>query len=249
MFADGTASLSKRIGGQAMEIALHVKGLDVPAHDPRGRYAGKSWLLQYATGNRGACHIHPQEPSVLTGKYEKLGFKKDEWPGIDNPMSLEGKAAIVKWVQEFGDFQESLGTCKFHGFTSPAFTADIYARLLSAVTGWDVDKRELFKTGERIFNTQRCFNVREGISRKDDQIPERFLKRPEFGPYKDTVETETDISIFNAALDEYYGLRGWDVDTGVPGLEKLHELDLDGLHALIEEAIDHLRGKQEHDDG
>ena len=249
IFADGAVSLSKKIGGEAVKIPLHVKGLDIPAHDPRGRYAGKSWLLQYATGNRGACHIHPQEPTLLIGKYDKLGFRKEEWKGIDNPVSLEGKAAIVKWCQEFGDFQESLGTCKFHGFAAPAFTADIYASLLSAATGWEVDKKELFKIGERIFNAQRCFNVREGISRKDDRIPERFLKRPEFGPYKDSVDTETDINVFNTALDEYYRLRGWDVDTGIPGRAKFDELDIQEMYKLIEETKNMLHGKQEnHED-
>jgi len=228
--ADGAFKLAQSLGKDAEKIVMHVKGLDIPAHDPRGIYAGKSWLIQYATSNRGACHIHPQEPSLLIGKYEKFGFVESDWPGIDDPTNLIGKANIVKWVQDYGDVQESMGTCKFHSFSVPCFTPERYAKLVSLATGYEIDSKELLSIGERIFNLQRCFNIREGIRRTDDVLPSRLFKRPEFGPFSDKQETETSLEDFNAAMDEYYEYRGWDKKTGIPHRTKLQAL------ALSEEA-------------
>ncbi len=100
---------------------------------------------------------------------------------------------------------------------------------LSSISGWDINGEELLNIGERVYNLQRMFNVREGITRQDDLLPKRVRKIPEFGKYSSAGECE--IKNFERMLDEYYEARGWSRKTGIPTKEKLQQL---GLGALIE---------------
>ena len=86
--------------------------------------------------------------------------------------------------------------------------------MMSLLTGWDIDGWELLAVGERVYNLQRMFNVREGITKSDDMLPERCLKRPEFGPYASIEECE--IKDHGRMLEDYYEARGWSKETGVP---------------------------------
>jgi len=226
LLGEGAKRAAEKIGGEAPEIAVHVKGLEIPAHDPRGSYAGKSWAVQYGTASRGGCHIHPQEPSVLIGYYGRLGFKESDWPGITEPLKPEGKGKIVKWTQDYGNAVECMGICKFHSFTSPAITPAEYAAMISAATGWNISSEELFKIGERVSNLQRCFNAREDIRRKDDYLPKRLCQVPAFGPYSRVPETAITREDLDAMLDEYYEARGWEKETGIPSSQKLQWLGL-----------------------
>ncbi|GAB1477134.1 hypothetical protein MASR2M70_19700 [Bacillota bacterium] len=97
--------------------------------------------------------------------------------------------------------------------------------MLSALTGWDMDGKELFKVGERVCNLQRLFNMREGLGRNDDKLPKRVLSVPEFGKYADHPECV--IQDFEGLLDEYYEAHNWNKDTGYPQKEKLRELGLE----------------------
>ncbi len=94
-----------------------------------------------------------------------------------------------------------------------------------------MDFEELLQIGERVSNLQRCFNVREGIRRKDDMIPERLKQLPAFGPFSDRPETQ--IQDYDAMLDEYYLERGWETETGIPTSDKLSELRLDGITGKV----------------
>jgi aldehyde:ferredoxin oxidoreductase len=226
ILGEGVRRAAETIGGRALEIALHVKGLELPYHDPRNNRTGKAWLLQYGTANRGMCHIHPQEPSVLRGYYTKLGFKEEDWPGIEEPYKEDGKAKIVKWCQDYGTLAEILGVCKFYQFISPAITPQKYAILISSATGWNISVQELFKISERVFNLQRCFNIREGMGRMEDLVPKRLCQTPAFGPFSKIPETAT--KNYEVMLDEYYIVRGWDRN-GIPTLQKLKELGLEDV--------------------
>ncbi|MEM4522899.1 MAG: aldehyde ferredoxin oxidoreductase family protein [Nitrososphaeria archaeon] len=230
ILGEGVRRTAEYIGKGAPEIALHIKGLEFPYHDPRNSRTGKSWLLQYGTANRGMCHIHPQEPSVLRGYYTKLGFKESDWPGIEEPYREDGKAKIVKWCQDYGTIAEVLGVCKFYQYIPPAITPQKYSAILSSVTGWKISVEDLFKIGERVFNLQRCFNIREGIRRKDDLVPKRLCEVPAFGPFSKIRETAT--TNYEAMLDEYYEVRGWNKD-GIPSLQKLKELELEDVAKCI----------------
>ena len=79
-------------------------------------------------------------------------------------------------------------------------------------------------TGERVYNLQKMFNVREGITRKDDYLPKRVHKIPEFGMY--SAATESEIKNYQQMLEEYYEARGWNQETGLPTKEKLQQLGL-----------------------
>ena len=105
-----------------------------------------------------------------------------------------------------------LGICRFYLFEGLEL-GDL-ARMMAALTGWDIDGKELLDAGERVSNLQRLFNTREGIRKADDMLPERCLKRPEFGKYSSVAECE--IKNYEQMLEEYYEARGWDKKTGVP---------------------------------
>jgi len=204
-FGDDIALGAKRLAEKygAPELAMHVKGLELPAYDPRGV---QGHGLGYATANRGGCHLRAYmiAPEVL-GLPEKL-----------DPYKTEGKAAFLKGFQDFWCVVDSLVVCKFLSF---ALGADDHRELTNPITGWNWTTEDLLKTGERIYNLERMFINREGFDRKDDTLPPRLLKErmPE-GPAKGRVcELEK-------MLDEYYEVRGW--KDGKPTKEKMKELGL-----------------------
>jgi len=204
-FGDEIAQGSKRLAESygAPELAMHVKGLELPAYDPRGI---KGHGLGYATSNRGGCHLRAYmiAPEIL-GIPEKL-----------DPLTPNGKAKWVIAFQDIFSMADSLVICKFLTF---ALTADDLTALSNPVTGWNWSVDDFNKTGERIYNIERMFINREGFSRKDDTLPERLLKEPmPEGPAKGHV-VELD-----QMLDEYYLLRGW--EDGRPTAEKIEELGL-----------------------
>jgi len=213
VLGEGVRRASQQIGKGSNMLAIHIKGLEGPAHDGR---SGKSQAVAYCLSNRGMCHIHPFE----TGDYDcfKNNFGLIPY-GIPDPQTVdrfaeEGKGEIVKKLQDFGVVPDILGFCKFYVYVGLGL--DEMAEMLSALTGWDVDGWELLRVGERVYDLQRMFNVREGITRADDILPERCLKRPEFGAYASVKECE--IKNLSGMLDECYQARGWSKETGVPRL-------------------------------
>lgn len=187
ILAEGTKRAGERLDPGA---AVHVKGMDFPGYDPRGVFGVD---LAYKTSNRGACHlrgpIYIEE--ILTSALDMT--------------TREGKAQSVINLQNLHASIDSLELCKF---TARSLTEDHYARLLSAATGIDFSGEDVLRAGERIFNLERIFNVREGFTRADDRLSERIR-------WEDTDDV----------LDEYYTLRGWD-NEGVPTEEKRNELGL-----------------------
>jgi aldehyde:ferredoxin oxidoreductase len=208
ILALGTKRAAQKIGKGAEKYAMHVKGLEIPAYELRG---AKSHGLNIATSTIGASHM--------------TGYCTQELFGIPEPadrFSVEGKGGLTKSVQDKTATYDSLIVCGFpaaFGWMSP----EVYAQLLSAATGIEAfaDVSYLIKTGERIYNMERAFNAREGFVRKDDFVPERFIKEPVAnGPSKGQV-FEMDV-----LLDDYYRARGWDLKTGTPTQKKLEELSL-----------------------
>ena len=208
LLAEGVARLSEKFGGR--EFAMHVKGLELPAYDVRG---AKGMALAYATSNRGGCHLRAYlvMSEILSS------------PRYLNPLRVEGKAELVKKLQDVFAMLDSLVMCKFTGFAlfhTLDYEPEFYARLLTTATGFYYDEEEFRKTGERIYNLERLFNVREGFTYKDDTLPERLLKTPlPEGPAKgETVELK-------GLLAEYYRIRGWDF-LGQPTDAKLIDLEI-----------------------
>jgi aldehyde:ferredoxin oxidoreductase len=224
ILAEGVKVAAEKIGKGSEEFAIHGKGLEAPAHDPR---SGKALAVTYGTASRGLCHIQPLEGMAYDSG--KLDWGLTPY-GIPDPNSVErwdekGKGQIVKVLQDGLVMPDILNTCKF--FMYAGITLDNLAALLSASTGWDITGRDLLKVGERVLNLQRLFNMREGLSRKDDILPERIKQKPAFGFYE--KEDQCAIKDFEGMLDEYYEARKWDVKTGMPSKEKLKELGLEEL--------------------
>ncbi len=203
ILAEGVRGASKKIGGGSEKFAMHVKGMEVPGYDPRGAFG---MALAYATSDRGACHQR-----AWTVRAEIEG-------GLTPRYSTKGRAKFVKETQDERAMCFSLVLCDF-----APLEVGCFMELLNKATGFNFTIEEYLKTGERIWNLTRLFNVREGITRKDDILPPRFMKEPlPEGVAKGQVITK---KMLDEMLDEYYTLRGWDKN-GIPTKEKLKKLDL-----------------------
>lgn len=187
------------------EFSMTVKKQEMPAYDGR---AIQGIGLNYATSNRGGCHVrgYTISPEIL-GLPEKL-----------DPTDIESKPAWVSIFQNLTAAIDASGMCLF---TSFALGADDYGAFLKAATGFDYDGTETLKAGERIWNIERLFNLREGLDPlKEDTLPERLLKEPiPGGPSKGMVSRLSEM------LPNYYKYRGWD-EKGIPTAGKLAELGL-----------------------
>jgi aldehyde:ferredoxin oxidoreductase len=228
-FANGTRWLSQKYGGQ--EFAINVKGLEMAAYDPRGAW-GQG--LAYAVANRGACHL-----SAYMIALETL-FQ------LQNPYKTYAKAEFTKFFESVYCCVNSLHTCQF---TSYAYTMEspltkhtprpllgltmqylpqvatklvdfsIFSGFFRTVTGIKISGSEFLEAGDRIHVLERHMNCREGISRKDDTLPDRFLKEGrEEDLHKRTVPLEK-------MLDKYYRLRGYDAN-GIPTVDTLEKLGI-----------------------
>jgi aldehyde:ferredoxin oxidoreductase len=196
--AEGSRALAEQHG--MPEAAMQVKGLELPAYDPR---AMQGQGLGFATSNRGGCHL----------RGNMLGFEVLGTPKLVDPDAVGGKAGLLIVAQHLGAVLDSLSLCKF---TSFALSEEHYARLLSAVTGSDVSSQDLLLAGERIWNLERLFNRAEGFDATDDRLPARLLEEP------NAAGAVVDLA---PMLEEYYRFRGWD-DSGVPTPAKLAQLEL-----------------------
>ncbi len=206
----GVKRVSEQIGGQ--EFAIHVKGMELPMHDPR---CFSSVAVGYATANRGACHLqglsHIFEARVPMADY---GFES-----TFQRHDIEGKGQMVARAQNWMSMMDSLKICKFSAIGKT--TMHQMAEMLSYITGWDFGFEEFEQAGERIFNLKRLYNMRLGMNRADDVLPKRILAEP-----RPAGGSAGFLPPLEGMLDEYYAARGWD-NNGIPGAEKLAELGLE----------------------
>jgi len=206
LLADGVRAAANKIGGDAHRFAMEVKGLELPAYDPRGAWG---MALAYATACRGGCHL---KGWTLT--------KEVFAPQFDR-FSTEGKAKLVFDLQNVRTVVDCIGVCVFG---TRGIDVNEMLRILGLTTGRNLSANELVRIGERIYTLERQLAVRDGISRKDDTLPPRIFdeKLPEIdGPRLERQHLDQ-------MLDEYYQLRGWDQE-GRPKEEKLDELGLTSL--------------------
>lgn len=219
MLAEGSKALSKTLGQDSAHFAIHVKGLELPAYDPR---AAKICGLAYVTANRGGDHItgYIEGPTFVD-----MPFLLVDDSHIDDPLVADPKEAkVLVDLENALSVFDSIGACKFMGILLPA---DEYAALINHATGWDLDVSEFRTSGERIYNLIRSFCIREGISRDDDILPGRLMEDPlPSGPAKGMV---LDPKTLEEMKDAYYELRGWDKSTGKPTHQKLQDLGLTEL--------------------
>jgi len=209
--AEGAARLAEAFGSP--DSAIHVRGLELPAYDPRGI---NSMALSYATSNRGGCHLRAYAVS-----FDVLGVPKKM-----DPLKVDKeKVEYVKYQQDYFAVIDSLVVCKFNTFSTDI---DDYLGVLSAVTGWDdLTKEELLEIGERIYNLERLFAVREGKGYKD-YLPKRLLEEPlPDGPAKGRTAKEA----LESYLPYFYEVRGW--EDGKPKPETLKRLGLEEFVYIV----------------
>jgi len=199
---EGSRILSKNYNSE--EFAIHVKGLELPAYDPRGAIGH---ALGYATSNRGGCH--------LTGYMASLEIFAA--PKKIDRFTVAGKPDLLVLKQNQKAIEDSLVICAFAGW---ALGLDYYARFMKAISGIEYDVMKLLEIGERIYNLERIFNIREGLGKKDDNLPPRFTKVP----LKDGI-SKGHVVPLEKMLEQYYYVRGWDKD-GVPKPELLKKLGI-----------------------
>lgn len=208
LLCDGVRAATAKLQHETEAFAMHVKGLELPAYDPRGAWG---MALAYATSCRGGCHLKAWTlaAEVFEAEYERF--------------STEGKAKLVMDLQNLRAVADSLGVCVI---ATRAIGVEEMARMLTAVTGWSFSVEKIVEAGERIYNLERMLAVREGIGRKDDTVPRRLLTETlPRGPCKGVQLTE---QAFEEMLDEYYKLRGWDRN-GRPTKAKLQKLETSKL--------------------
>ncbi len=227
--ANGTRWLSEKYGGK--EYAMQVKGLELPAYDPRGSW-GQG--LSYSVANRGGCHL---SAGIFVG---------EKYIGQLNAEETKGKAEFVIFLEDITSVVNSLQICAFSSFSflvepfivrhTPKIImrvltkyipkvallfmgTSLYSELYESTTGIKMKPKKLLKAGERMHVLERYMNTIMGVGRKDDKLPNRFMKEVrEDDPKKYTVP-------LSKMIDKYYQKRGYDKN-GVPTIKKLEELEI-----------------------
>jgi aldehyde:ferredoxin oxidoreductase len=222
LLADGVKRAAEKIGKGSEKFALHVKGQELPMHEPRGK---KSLALAYATSPTGADHMEaPHDPFYTafhadTTMMPELGITESAQPTELNAT----KVKLFYKTQRVWSMYNTVGMCDFAAAPINHITMTKLVEQVRATTGWDVSLWELIKAGERADAMARIFNVREGFTPADDTLPSRL-----FDPIDGPLNGErVDPGEFEQALADYYTLAGWDPRTGMPTPAKLMELDLE----------------------
>ncbi len=212
LLAEGSRRAAEALGGDAPSFACHVKGLEIPGYEPR---ALQAMALGLAVGTRGADHNR-------SGAYED-----DFRPGANRLEADPAKGAAVAAAEDRAALLDSLVLCKFLRGVFGDFYEET-ATLLAAVTGWDVSAEELRTTAARIVTARKLFNVREGWTREEDTLPERFLTEalPD-GPVAGAALSARGL---NRMIAAYYEARGWTHEGDVPS-SVVTDLGLDDLGA------------------
>jgi aldehyde:ferredoxin oxidoreductase len=214
VIAQGTKRMAEQFGQGSEVFAMHTKGMEMGAYDPRG---AKGMALVYAVGPRGGCHHaggYTAIPEAISGQYNPFSEGKEKIPLVANARNRRAAAC------------DSFSMCSFvcMGVTDPTIS-----ELISSVIGIEISPEDIYIIGERISNIERMFNCREGIRRKDDTLPYRLISESvSSGPTKGKI-----VENLDGMLDYFYSHLGWDLKTGVPTPEKLKEMKLDWMNESV----------------
>ncbi|MBW1797559.1 MAG: aldehyde ferredoxin oxidoreductase family protein [Deltaproteobacteria bacterium] len=211
LLGEGVKRAAGHMGGETDFYAMHIKGLEIPGYDPRGV---KGYALSMATSNIGGSHMY--------------GRPREELSGMVDSFTEEGKGASIAQVQKEQALEDSLIACTFG---NTGLDLRMYSELLTAATGIEEFEStdNLVKIGERIVCTERCFNVREGFTRKDDSLPRRMTSEPLMNAGPSTGQV---VKNLDKLLDEYYEALGY-TGEGIPTVDKLKDLGIEELAKKI----------------
>jgi aldehyde:ferredoxin oxidoreductase len=222
LLGEGVKRAAEALGKGAERFALHVKGQELPMHDPRGK---KGLSLAYALSPTGADHMEAPHDPLYAG-FHAQGHPMGPLGLIEplDPLTLDAKKVRAFFVtQQVWSSYNSVGMCDFVG--APLNTLEMQPLIdyINGVTGWNMSLFELMKVGERNNTLARVFNCREGFTPADDVLPQRLHEGIGNGALKGS---RVDPAEFLAARRTYYEMAGWDPETGRPTAAKLAELDV-----------------------
>ncbi len=220
MLAEGSAAAARKLGGSAIDSAVHVKGLELPMHDPRG-FHGMG--LAYMMSNRGACHLQHAAMGMEQGmvSWPQLFAMKEDYDG----KTSEGKALLVFNAENYGILGNSLSICHYLMYClKPETVRDAF----NAVTGFNFEFQDFLLCGARDWTLKRGINNLLGVSVKDDVLPKKILTPLTDGAASGSVP---DMELLR---NEYYAIRGLTAE-GIPKEEKLRELGLEELRRKLYE--------------
>jgi aldehyde:ferredoxin oxidoreductase len=212
LLGKGVKRAAAELGQGSEAFAVHVKGLEVPAHDPRAYF---STAVNYATGPSGACDTYGQSSMYETGAIHPLAGIFQRQGRFDR----KGKGLAAKTAQEMASIINSMTVCYYAGMASQPSQI---AESLMLATGMGYSGEEVFKAGERIVNLQRMFSQRCGLDPSEDKLPPRLMEPTDEGGHAGRVP------YLKEGISEYYQLRGWTPD-GRPTPERLRELGLESV--------------------
>jgi aldehyde:ferredoxin oxidoreductase len=219
LLADGVKRAAEKLGRGA-DLAMHSKGLELFQADIRSI---KAYGLGNAVSSRGADHLR-SEPWFEFSNDPAEGIRRYGIPETAYRLETRGKGLVVKHFEEMAAIADATGVCKNTYNNMEVLDWPATAELLEAATGWEFTGEEVRHIGERIVNLERLFIAREGITRRDDSLPQRFLQEGLVAEGGASAGAQLELE---PMLDEYYRARGWDVATGLPLPAKLRELGLE----------------------
>lgn len=223
LLGEGVRRAAAELGPAAAPFALHVKGQELPMHDPRGK---QGLSLAYALSPTGADHMEAPHDPLYAG-FHPQGHPLGPLGLIEplDPLVLDGRKVRAFFeTQKVWSFYNSVGMCDFVGTPLNALELEPLVAYVNAVTGWNMSLYELMKVGERNNTLARLFNQREGFTTADDVLPARLHQGIGNGVL---AGRRIDPAEFLAARRTYYEMAGWDPETGWPTAAKLAELGLD----------------------
>ncbi len=223
------------------DYAMTVKNLEIPTFDPRSRWS--VWTFGYLTSTRGGDHLRTRNPvenlrfPSLPDNYRKeaFGFPQGFYENMDMLEEVKVEAidpelkttdivSMEKWSEDIITVFNAIGIC-IRPPSLQALGPYSIAQMLKAAVGWDINAEEVMQGGERIFNLQRIYNLREGEKREDSVFPKRFYQeRFPDGPAQGMIIDKESV---DQMLEDYYEKRGWNRADGVPTKEKVTELGLE----------------------
>jgi aldehyde:ferredoxin oxidoreductase len=233
ILAEGSVRAAERIGNGAEKYVMTIKGAEMGMlSDPRS--GSKGWLFGSLTNPRGGDNVKSTHfladqynPNWWVDKFDMFEKAKDRIYSLPSDQisdSWRGKPMMCKWFEDLYSLLNALGICFFPAGFELALGPTYLSKLFSACTGWETTPQDMMIWGEKLFTLFKSYTVREGLTRKDDSWPDRFFSEPlPEGPAKGAVLSRDEIA---RLLDEYYELRGWDKESGLPTKRKLAELGL-----------------------
>jgi aldehyde:ferredoxin oxidoreductase len=226
LLAEGTKVAAERIGGDSWKWAMQAKGLEHSMVETRGAY---SYALAFAVNPRGPDHLHTEcyaefgaTPEAVRTIKKITGEERYARPDIP-----EKRAEIVKWHEDIYAVSDALGLCAFATTAAYGIDEEKAAKLFQYATGIEMTAEKIMEAGERILTLERCFNIREGLTRADDRLPWRIMNEYQEdlrGRRAEPIITQEQLNIW---LDDYYRLHGWDGKTGCPTKATLKSLGLE----------------------